>query len=98
MARKSKAQVQMDRIEAAMIPLVGIPQFADFMALVTDLKNEAVAFSVDSDTVKSDRESLVVKGEIRCYINLENIYRGQLEQVEAKARHEEEQRSIQAQQ
>lgn len=79
-----------------MTPLVGLPQFQKWMELIGELKNEAVAFSVDSDTVKSERESLVVKGEIRTYINLENIYRSEVEQLEAQARHEAEQRASQA--
>ena len=78
-----------------MAPLCGMSQFADYMVMLSELKDEAVAYSVDSDTVKSDRESLVVKGEIRAYLNQINIYRGQLEQLEAKAQHEEEQRTAQ---
>lgn len=87
----------MERIEAAMTPLVGIPQFADYIEMLKELKDEAVAYSVDSDTVKSDRESLVVKGEIRAYLNQINIYRGQIEQLSEKLRQDEETRQ-QAQQ
>jgi len=75
-----------------MTPLVGIPQFESYIAMLGELKDEAVAYSVDSDTVKSDRESLVVKGEIRAYLNQINIYRGELEQLEQQARAEAEQR------
>lgn len=98
MARKSAAQIQLDKIRAAMTPLVGIPQFATYIAMITELKDEAVSYSVDSDTVKSDRESLVVKGEIRAYLNQINIYKGELEQVEQQAKLEAEQRAQQSQQ
>lgn len=75
-----------------MSPLVGIPQFAEYIAMLGELKDEAVAYSVDSDTVKSDRESLVVKGEIRAYLNQIAIYKGEVEQLEQQARAEAEQR------
>jgi len=93
MARKSQQQIKLDRIRAAMTPMVALPQFANYIAVITELKDEAVAYSVDSDTVKSDRESLVVKGEIRAYLNQINIYKGELEQLEAQARAEAEQRA-----
>jgi len=90
MPRKSQAQIKIDRIKAAMTPLVGIPQFAEYIAMLGELKDEAVSYSVDSDTIKSERESLVVKGEIRAYLNQINIYKGELEQLEQQARHEAE--------
>jgi hypothetical protein len=86
MARKSQAQIKQDRIRMAMTPLVGLPQFASWIAMITELKDEAVAYSVDSETVKSDRESLVVKGEIRTYLNIINTFKGEVEQQEAAAR------------
>lgn len=70
----------------AMTPLVGLPQFAAWIAMITELKDEAVAYSIDSETVKSERESLVVKGEIRTYLNIINTYKGEIEQQEAAAR------------
>jgi hypothetical protein len=97
MARKSQAQIQIDRIKAAMTPLVGIPQFADYITMLGELKDEAVSYSVDSDTVKSERESLVVKGEIRAYLNQINIYKGELEQLEQQIKAEAEQRQQQTQ-
>lgn len=92
MARKSNAQIKLDRIRAAMSPLSTLPQFATYMGMMGELKDEAVSYSVDSETVKSERESLVVKGEIRAYLNLINIWKGEVEQLEAQAKAEAEQR------
>lgn len=82
MPRKSAAQVaqeklKLDRIQQAMIPLVGIPAFNDFMRLVSDLKDEAVGNSVGFDTVASERNSLVAKGEVLCYLNILTLYEGE---------------------
>jgi len=95
MARKTNKQIQLDRIRAAMTPLVTLPQFANYIALLGELKDEAVSYWVDHETVKSRDESLVVKGEIRAYLNQINIFRGELEQLEAQAKAEAEQRASQ---
>jgi hypothetical protein len=91
MARKSAAQVaqeklKLDRIQAAMTPLVGIPAFVEFMQLIKDLKDEAVANSVSFETSASERNSLVSKGEVLSYLNIIQTYEGELEQQEAQIR------------
>ena len=81
----------MDRIQQAMTPLVGIPAFVEFMALVKDLKDEAVANSVSFETSASERNSLVSKGEVLAYLNILNVYQGQVEQQEQLIKFEQEQ-------
>jgi hypothetical protein len=83
MARKSSAQIaqeklKLDRIQAAMTPLVGIPAFTEFMKLISDLKDEAVGNSVGFETVASERNSLVAKGEVMCYLNIITLYEGEM--------------------
>jgi hypothetical protein len=92
MARKSNKQIQLDRIRAAMTPLVNLPQFQAYIAMLGEMKDEAVSYWVDNETVKSERESLVAKGEIRAYMNQINIYNGEVHQLEEQAKFEAEQR------
>jgi hypothetical protein len=80
--RTAQKKLQLDRIQAAITPLVGLPQFADFMEIVRDLKDEAVAASVSFETVASERNSLVAKGEVMAWINLLAIYESQKEQFD----------------
>ena len=95
MARKQD-RLKMDRIQEAMQPLVGIPQFNDFIEILRDMKDEAVANSVSFETAASERNSLVSKGEILAYLNILGVYDGQKEQFDALAEQQAEQRSNQS--
>ena len=75
----------MDRIQAAIIPLIGYPDFVDFMETIRQMKDEAVEFSVSFEGVATERQSLVSKGEVRTYLNILSIYDGQREQMEQVA-------------
>lgn len=70
----AQEKLKLDRIQQAMTPLVGIPAFNDFMRLISDLKDEAVGNSVGFETVASERNSLVAKGEVLTYINILQLY------------------------
>lgn len=70
----AQEKLKLDRIQQAMTPLVGIPAFNDFMQLISDLKDEAVGNSVGFETVASERNSLVSKGEVLTYINILSLY------------------------
>lgn len=85
MGRKTNEQLKLERIQAAMAPLVAYPEFESFMATVAALKDEAVDYSVSYDGVAAERQALVVKGEIRAYLNLLNIYENQKAQLEHMA-------------
>lgn len=94
MARKQD-RLKMDRIQEALQPLVGIPQFNDFIEILRDLKDEAVANSVSFETAASERNSLVAKGEILAYLNILGVYDGQKEQFDALQEQQAEQRANQ---
>lgn len=87
MALKAEEKLKLDRIQAAMLPLVGQPAFTDFMAVIRDLKDEAVGNSVAFETVASERHCLVSKGEVLTYLNILGVYESQLEQL---AQHNEQ--------
>ena len=79
-----------------MTPLVGLPEFEKFMGLIADLKDEAVANSVSFETCASERNSLVSKGEVLAYLNIIQVYQGEVENQEALARAaQEEQHPVQ---
>jgi hypothetical protein len=84
MPRKPASQLKLDRIQAAIQPLTGLPQWDDFVEVLRDLKEEAVANSVNFDTVGSERKSLVSKGEVLCYINILGVCDSQKEQFDAE--------------
>jgi len=86
-----QAKLKLDRIQEAIQPLVGIPEFTEFMEIVRNLKDEAVANSLDFQTVASERNSLVSKGEVLCYLNVLNIYDGQKEHFDALTAQQNEQ-------
>ncbi len=94
-AQKAQEKLKMDRIQQTMTPLVGIPAFVEFMVLVGDLKDEAVANSVSFETSASERNSLVSKGEVLAYLNILNVYQGQVEQQEQLIKFEQEQQTQQ---
>ena len=85
MARKTLEQLKLEKIQAAMLPLVAYPEFEAFMETVHALKDEAVEYSVSYEGVAAERQALVVKGEIRAYLNLLNIYENQKTQLEHMA-------------
>ena len=78
-----------------MTPLVGIPAFTEFMKLVTDLKDEAVGNSVGFDTVASERNSLVAKGEVLSYLNILSVYEGEKDKQEQMLQFQQEQEAQQ---
>ena len=81
-----------------MSPLVGMTAFTDFMKLIYDLKDEAVGNSVGFETVASERNSLVAKGEVLSYLNIISVYEGQKEQQEQMLQFEQEQENARQQQ
>lgn len=85
MGRKSQEQLKLEKIQAAMLPLVAYPEFEAFMETVAALKDDAVEYSVSYDGVAAERQALAVKGEIRAYLNLLNIYENQKAQLEHMA-------------
>ena len=91
MAKKAPQKLQLDRIQAAMTPLIAYPAFAEFMNIIRDLKDDAVSNSVSFETVASERNSLVSKGEVLAYLNILGVYESQLEQADALAEHMAEQ-------
>ncbi len=84
-SRAAQEKLKLDRIQSALVPLVGLPAFVDFMQLISDLKDEAVANSVSFETCASERNSLVSKGEVLTYLNILQAYDGQIEQQELHA-------------
>lgn len=95
MPRKSRDQLLQEKLTASMLPLCASPEFETFIEVVRLAKEEAVRLSVDFEGIKSERGSLVLKGEVRCYLNLLDIYEAQREQLEQQARAEAEQRNQQ---
>jgi len=91
MARKSREQILQEKLEASMLPLCASPEFETFIEVVRLAKDEAVRLSIDFEGIKSERGSLVLKGEVRCYLNILDIYEAQREQIEAQARAYQEQ-------
>jgi len=93
MPRKSREQILQEKLTASMLPLCASPEFETFIEVVRLAKDEAVRLSIDFEGIKSERGSLVLKGEVRCYLNLLDIYEAQREQLEAQARHIQEQQA-----
>lgn len=96
MPRKSAAQaaqekLKLDRIQQAMTPLVGLPEFVNFMKLIEDMKDEAVGNSVGFETVASERNSLVAKGEVLTYLNILSVYEGEKDKQEQMFQFQQEQ-------
>jgi len=83
-------KLKLDRIQEAVQPLVGLPQFEEFVELLRDLKDEAVANSVSFETSASERNSLVAKGEILAYLNILGVCDGQKEQFDNYAQSQAE--------
>jgi hypothetical protein len=79
MPRKSREQILQEKLTASMLPLCALPEFETFIEVVRLAKDEAVRLSIDFEGVKSERGSLVLKGEVRTYLNLLDIYEAQRE-------------------
>lgn len=74
--------VSTQRLRQAMFPLVNDPRFRDFMAVVDELRDEAMDFAVSHDSVKDERVCLAALGEVRTYKNLLAIYDSYKEQAQ----------------
>lgn len=73
------------RLIDAMTPLVGLPQFQDFMETVRELKDVATENAVRPETLKNQRTTLAAAGEVRAYLDILAIYesyKGQAEERE----------------
>lgn len=62
------------RLTQAMTPLVGLPQFGDFMELIGELRDGAVERAVMPETLKNQRMTLASAGEVRAYLDILSIY------------------------
>jgi len=91
MPRKSAADKQRDAMVAAITPLAALPEFEKFIETVREMKDYTVQYWVHTDTVKSERESLLAKGEIRAYLWLIETQKAQKELLEAQQRQMAEQ-------
>lgn len=86
-----QTKLKLDRIQEAVAPLTGLPAFTDFVTVLRDLKDEAVANSVSFDTVANERNSLVAKGEVLAYLNILGVCDSQKEQFDALTAQQNEQ-------
>lgn len=82
MTSKEKAADKQRRLQQAMFPLMGDDRFHAFMDLLEDMKNEAVGYYVDNDSIKCDRLSLAARGEVRAYLNILAVRDNYQEQIE----------------
>ena len=74
---------------AAMTPLCLLPEFEKFIHTVREMKDGAVEYMVNHQSVASERESLVAKGEVRAYLWILETYKAQKEQLEAQLREQQ---------
>lgn len=85
------------RLIEAMTPLVGLPQFAEFIDTIRELRDVATENAVRPETLKNQRTTLAAAGEVRAYLDIIAIYeayKGQAEEREFSiARQREEQAS-----
>ena len=82
--QKEKAR----RIQAAMFPLIGDTRFLEFVEVLRDLREQAVAFAVSHDSVKDARATTRTLGEIAAYndiIGVADNYKAQLDEQQAMA-------------
>lgn len=93
---RQKAADRQKRLQQAMFPLMGDDRFHAFMDLLEDMKNEAVGYYVDNDSIKCDRLSLAARGEVRAYLNILAVRDSFREQIEQREEMREESQSREA--
>jgi len=93
MPRKSNAEIKRKKLLEAMTPLVLIPAFQNWIETLRATKDGAVQYMVDHTSVSNEREHLAAVGEVRAYLAIIQDYEAQLEQLEAQAKAEAEQRA-----
>jgi arginine/ornithine N-succinyltransferase beta subunit len=98
MARKSRAQLEREKMMEARTPLVLLPAFQSWIETLRTTKDGAVQYMVDHTTTASQRESLAAAGEVRAYLAIIQDYEAQREQLEQQAQAMEAERLANAQQ
>lgn len=89
--KQSLRRLSEKEIEDAMIPLCLSPDFENFIEAVRRMKDYSVQAYIHTDTIKSERESLAVRGEIRAYSWIIETFEANRQQLEARAQSIEEQ-------
>lgn len=67
------------------------PNFAGFITLVRDMRENAVQYMVTHTTVKDEREMLAAVGEVRAYDAIVAAYEDTLQSLEKDAERQQEQ-------
>lgn len=88
MTNKQRAD-KANRLLSVMGPLSHDPRFQEFLATITDFKNEAVVWCTEHDSVKDARATVANLGEVRAYVRI-------LETAESIKQHAEEHAARQA--
>lgn len=85
------------RLELAMFSLCGNPEFIHFLETIQELKDEAIAFAITHESIKSDRTTLSSLGEVRAYTDILSVAENYRTQLEQKAEQAVEEAAQQAQ-
>jgi len=86
MPKKSRQQVEREKMMEAMQPLVLLPSFQAWIETLRQTKDGAVQYMVDHTAVANQREYLSAVGEVRAYLAIIQDYEAQRESLEAQAR------------
>jgi hypothetical protein len=87
MNSRERAADKQRRLEQAIFPLLGDPRFQSFMELLEEMKDEAVSYYVDNDSIKDERLSMASRGEVRAYLTIiavRDTYLQRQEQIDAQ--------------
>jgi len=85
MARKSRQQLEREKLMAATTPLCLLPEFQNWIETLRQTKDSAVQYMVDHTAISNERESLVARGEVRAYLAIIQDYESQREVLEQQA-------------
>ncbi|HYB97520.1 MAG TPA: hypothetical protein VEC57_00105 [Candidatus Limnocylindrales bacterium] len=69
-----------ERIREKMLPLVGMPAFEAFMAVLRESREASIADSLMDSVIANQRNHLAAIGEIRCFTSILSIYDAAVEQ------------------
>lgn len=92
MTPKQRLEAKARKLEQAMFPLISDPRFSvDFMGVLREQRDEAVAYAISHDSVRDERRTLAALGEIRAYNDILAIAENYHTQLEERANREIEQ-------
>lgn len=70
---------KLDRLRGAMASLIPNSNFTEFMRTVQELREQAVTYAVNHQTLADERKTIAALGEIAAYDDILAVYRQHLD-------------------